>query len=147
MRKDRWINLQYTYSINQSKIKVCFSIVFLVHFHRWQEPKNSRGLLPSPNWSWCCPMQTQMLRGVFSCGTEQNQEKRQPSIGWHLVINNTIKMANLEPCFKWEPPSDTSRPPRRPQASLTMPTDHRQGLYPASDLHLILIMPHFLLFL
>ncbi len=25
-------DLQYTYSINQSKIKVCFSIVFLVHF-------------------------------------------------------------------------------------------------------------------
>ncbi len=27
-------DLQYTYSINQSKIKVCFSIVFLVHFPR-----------------------------------------------------------------------------------------------------------------
>ncbi len=53
-----------TVLINQ-KSRYDFPLCSWCIFHRWQEPKNSRVLLPSPNWSWCCPMQTQMLRGCF----------------------------------------------------------------------------------
>ncbi len=67
--------------------------------------------------------------------------------GWQPVINNDHKDGQSGALLQMgAPPQISSRPPRRPQASITMPTDHRQGLYPASDLHLILIMPHFLLF-
>ncbi len=81
---------------------------------------------------------------VFS-GVGLNKTKRRDSLALDGTLSSiiTIKMANLEPCFKRETRQISSRPPRRPQASITMPTDHRQGLYPASDLHLILIMPHF----
>ncbi len=74
-----------------------------------------------------------------------NKTKRRDSLALDGTLSSimTIKMANLETCFKRETRQISSRPPRRPQASITMPTDHRQGLYPASDLHLILIMPHF----
>ncbi len=92
------------------------------------------------------PCKRRCWEGVFSCGTEQNQEKKRPSIGWHPVINNDHKDGQSGALLQKVAPL-RSRPPRRPQASITMPTDHRQELYPASDLHLILIMAHFLLFL
>ena len=38
----------------------------------------------------------------------------------------TIKMANLEPCFRWEPPTEVIKASRRPQARTTLPTDLRK---------------------
>ncbi len=74
-----------------------------------------------------------------------NKTKRRDSLALDGNLSSimTIKMANLEPCFKWEPPSDITKASKKATGQYNMPTDHRQGLYPASDLHLILIMPHF----
>ncbi len=91
---------QLTVLINQ-KSRYVFPLCSWCIFHRWQEPKNSRGLLPSPNWSWCCPMQLFSVVGL-------NKTKRRDSLALDGTLSSimTIKMANLEPCFKWEPPSD-----------------------------------------
>src|SRR4029434_10579069 len=51
------------YSILTVLIKTTFCSLFI--FKEWQEPKNLRGLLLSPSWSWCCPTRMQMLRGCF----------------------------------------------------------------------------------
>ncbi len=88
MRKDRWINLQYTHSIsikNQGMFFHCVLGAFSIgdRSQRIREAcchrQTGPGVAPCKHRCW---------EGVFSCGTEQNQEKKQPSIGWHLVINN-----------------------------------------------------------
>lgn len=99
-----------TYSILRVLINQTSSYVPLCSwciFNRWLEPKNLRGLLSWPSWSWCCPMQTQTLRGLFSV-VGLNKTKRRNSLALDGTLSSimTIKMANLEPCFKWEPPSD-----------------------------------------
>ena len=77
-----WTLLQYTNSINQNKIWYVFPLCSWFIFHRWQEPKNLRGLLPSPSWSWCCPIQMQMLRGCFQLW---DWIKLRPEIAWHWM--------------------------------------------------------------
>ena len=77
-----WTLLQCTYSINQNKIWYVFPFCSLFILNRWQEPKNLRGLLPSPSWSWCCPIRMQMLRGCFQLW---DWTKLRPEIAWHWM--------------------------------------------------------------
>ncbi len=85
-------DLQYTYSINQS---------IGDRGQRIREAccrcQTGPGVAPCKRRCW---------EGVFSCGTEQNQKKKQPSIGWHLVINNDHKDGQSGAMLQMGAPSD-----------------------------------------
>ncbi len=63
-----------------------------------------------------------------------NKTKRRDSLALDgIVINNDHKDGQSGALLQMGAPLRYHQDPRRPQASITMPTDHRQGLYPASD--------------
>src|SRR4029434_7869087 len=98
------------YSILTVLIKTWYVFPFCSLFilNRWQELKNLRGLLPSPSWSWCCPIRMQMLRGCFQCSVGLNKTKTRNSLALDGTLSSimAIKRADLEPCFRWEPHSE-----------------------------------------
>ena len=57
-----------------------------------------------------------------------NKTKTRNSLALDGTLSSimTIKMAGLEPCFRWEPPTEVIKASRRPQARTTLPTDLRK---------------------
>ncbi|CAL8301237.1 unnamed protein product [Boreogadus saida] len=71
---------------------------------------------------------------VFSVvGLNKTKTRNSLALDGTLSSIMTIKMADLEPCFKWEPPSDVLKASKKATGQYNR--THRSGL--ASDLHLI----------
>ncbi|XP_045078650.1 uncharacterized protein LOC121574295 [Coregonus clupeaformis] len=64
---------------------------------------------------------------VFSVvGLNKTKRRNSQALDGTLSSIMTIKWPIWSPASNGSPPPISSRPPRRPQASITMPTDHRQ---------------------
>src|SRR4029434_887240 len=110
---------------------VCCSILFFVHSQYVAGTKEFERLVAVAKLVLVLPHSNADAERVFSVvGLNKTKTRNSLALDGTLSSIMAIKMADLDgrPVSDGSPPQRSSRPPRRPQASTTLPTDLRKRL-------------------